>query len=99
MFIITEKHNDAVTCICKALDYMENGYPRDIHRNTAYVAETVNVYENVTVPVEVKERQYCYTPEKGFYVNPDYQEYTEGLEARVQELEAIVSSIAAGAQA
>lgn len=99
MYIICQKYNDEVAGICRELDYMENGYPRDVHRNTAYVKETVQVYENVEVPEGVAERKYCYTPQKGFYENPAYREPEGGLEERVKELEDALAALTAGAEA
>ena len=87
MYIICQKHNDEIVCICQALDYMGNGYPRDVYRNTAYVKEMVHVYEDVAIPAGVEEYRYCYTTEKGFYENGNYQESSTDLQSRIEALE------------
>lgn len=53
-----------------------NGYPVLIEENTAFPPETVNIHQNVEVSDEVKSNpsKYCYTPEQGFYKNPNYVE-------------------------
>lgn len=33
-------------------------------------------YENVEVPEGIEPYKHCYTPEKGFYINPDWVEPT-----------------------
>lgn len=53
-----------------------NGYPVLIEENTAFPPETVNIHQNVEVSDEIKSNpsKYCYTPEQGFYENPNYIE-------------------------
>ena len=99
MYIICQKHNDEVACICRELDYMENGYPRDVYRNTAYVKETVHVYESIEVPEGVTERRYCSTPREGYYANPDYRAPESTREGRIQELEDALAALTAGVEA
>lgn len=69
--------NEAVTKTGNSnLGAWSNGYPVLIEENVAFPPETVNIYQNVEVSDEVKTNpsKYCYTEEKGFYVNPDYVE-------------------------
>lgn len=53
-----------------------NGYPVLIEENIAFPSGTVNIYQNIEVSDEVKSNpsKYCYTPEQGFYENPNYVE-------------------------
>ena len=53
-----------------------NGYPVLIEENTAFPPEPINIHQNVEVSDEVKSNpsKYCYTPEQGFYENPNYVE-------------------------
>lgn len=53
-----------------------NGYPVLIEENVAFVPGNINIYQNVEVSDEVKSNpsKYCYTPEQGFYENPNYVE-------------------------
>ena len=51
-----------------------NGYPVLIEENIAFSPESVNIYQDVKVATEVVPNKYCYTPEQGFYLNPDYVE-------------------------
>ena len=74
MIVITSKETNVYLMSGTHLDYMDNGYPRLIDENTAFPTEMVNVYENVTISEEVVPEKYCYTPEKGFYLNPNYVE-------------------------
>lgn len=45
------------------------------------------VYEDVEVPDEVIEGKYCYTTEKGFYLNPRYNNKDAEIEALKAKLE------------
>lgn len=74
MFIITNKEGNEVLMMGAKLDHMENGYPRLIEENVAFVTEQVDVHEIETVPEEVTAGKYCYTEEEGFYVNPNWRE-------------------------
>ena len=69
--------NEAVTKTGNSnLGAWSNGYPVLIEENVAFPPETVNIYQNVEVSDEVKSNpsKYCYTPEQGFYKNPNYVE-------------------------
>ena len=54
----------------------ETGYPLLVNENVSYVPDKVTIYENVEVSEEIKNNwfKYCYTPEQGFYLNPNYIE-------------------------
>lgn len=69
--------NEAVTKTGNSnLGVWSNGYPVLIEENTAFIPENVNIYQNVEVSDEIKSNpsKYCYTPEQGFYKNPNYIE-------------------------
>lgn len=78
MIVVISKRNNEVLGMGSILDSWDNGYPvlksdeSDI--GTAYVIEQVTVYENIDIPEKVETEKYCYTPEQGFYLNPDWQE-------------------------
>lgn len=72
MFILTNKADNVILDICKELDYMENGCPRDIDKDIAYPSNTTVVHKLDTIPEDVEERKYCYTPENGFYINKKF---------------------------
>lgn len=74
MYVITSKTDNAVLGMGETIDYMSNGYPRLVNENVAFVTEQVNVNEVESVPEEVVADKYCYTTEKGFYLNPDWKE-------------------------
>ena len=92
MFIITGKQNNEIFGICKELKYWDNGYPLNVDANTAYPIEIVNVYEVETVPEEVVEGKYCYTPERSFYENKDWKELYDA-NVKVKELEQQVTDL------
>lgn len=76
MYVITINEKE-VGGIGEVLDYMEeNGYPRLVNENVAFIPDAVTIYENVEVSEEIKNNwfKYCYTPEQGFYENPNYVE-------------------------
>lgn len=76
MYVITMSENGVVG-IGEVLDYMEEtGYPRLVNENVAFVPNAITIYENVEVSEEIKNNcfKYCYTPEQGFYKNPNYVE-------------------------
>ncbi len=82
MIVVTGNKNNEVFGIGSILEYWSNGYPvlksnlEDI--GTAYLPEQVTVYEKVqNIPETVKPYEYCYTPEKGFYLNPNWKELNE----------------------
>lgn len=74
-YILTNKDNEIIE--------ISNTYEIDEeHRNIivddhaiAYAPdEVINVYEVEEIPTEVEIAKYCYTEEKGFYINENYVE-------------------------
>lgn len=74
MFIITNKEKSIVVDTGNEVTYWDNGYPVIVEKNVAFVKEDVNVFEVNELPEDFNQGKYCYTAEKGFYVNPDYVE-------------------------
>lgn len=77
MFLITNKNNRVVEGFGASLDYMSNGYPRLIDINTAWPKEAVDVFEVSATPEDLQVHKYCFTPDGGFYINPDWSEPNE----------------------
>ena len=74
MFIITNKEKSIVVDTGNEVTYWDNGYPVIVEKDVAFVKEDVNVFEITELPEDFKQGKYCYTEEKGFYINPDYVE-------------------------
>ena len=72
MFIITNKKKNIVVDTGNEVTYWDNGYPVIVEKDVAFVKEDVNVFEVNELPEDFEQGKYCYTEEKGFYVNPDY---------------------------
>lgn len=74
MYIIVRKEDNTISGIGKFLDYLDNGYPRLVEEDIAFVSEQVNVFEVDSIPAEVIPAKYCYTEAEGFYINPNWKE-------------------------
>ena len=76
MVLITNKINNGILDFGSDIHYWSNGYPVLTDTKTAFVKDSVNIYQNVEVSDEVKSNpsKYCYTESEGFYLNPDYVE-------------------------
>ena len=92
MYVLTGE-KDVVICISETLNYQDNGNPL-VHNDTLAIAEILvkHTYEDVEIPEKVCESKYCYTPEQGFYKNPDWREYVSN-EQRIAALEDAVNSL------
>lgn len=77
MFLILHKETNVVEGYGSNLDYMSNGYPRLVDINTAWPVEAVNVAEVGYIPEDMRVHKYCFTPENGFYTNPEWSEPNE----------------------
>jgi hypothetical protein len=56
------------------LDYMENGYPRLVNENAAFIPEDVEIITMNSIPEDIIPGKFCYTHEEGFYINPEWVE-------------------------
>lgn len=91
MYLITQKNTNIMIGYGEKLEHWSNGYPVLADEKLAFVSDTVEIYEVTEVEKQVVPLQYCYNPEMGFYLNPNWQEPTEnpyGLTAeQVAEIE------------
>ena len=96
MYILTDKYNHVIT-ISKTLDYQNNGNYLVKDGTLAIVPSLVtNIYEkNEGIDEKYDSSKYCYTEEKGFYINPDWKPYYS-IEERVTALEDAVNSLLIG---
>lgn len=74
MYIITTKDTNAICGVGESLEYLDNGYPRLINEDVAFVIGIVNVNEVEDMPQEAEMFKWCYTPHDGFYPNPKWEE-------------------------
>lgn len=87
MFLITSKNDKRITDISETIGYETNG--NIILDNGTQIGcfREVDVHEVAEIPEEVCTEKYCYTEEKGFYENPNYQEPKEPIETRMDLIE------------
>lgn len=91
MYIIIDKDNK-ITDITTTVGYEENGnIILDDGTQIACFRE-VEVREVEEIPENVVENKYCYTEEKGFYKNENYQEHYTN-EERISALEDTVNML------
>ncbi|MDU4597204.1 MAG: hypothetical protein E6Y49_04485 [Clostridium sporogenes] len=79
MKILTK--NNKIIAISKIADIVSNGIKLDnyilgisVGQDGQFSEELPKIYDVETVPPEVIEEKYCYTEEKGFYSNNEYNE-------------------------
>lgn len=92
MYIVTDNENKIIA-ISETIGYQSNGNVLVDNGNLAIaqilVKEVIEVDE---IPTNVVENKYCYTAEKGFYKNENYQEYYTN-EDRISALEDTVNML------
>ncbi|MEY8366099.1 hypothetical protein AALA22_10725 [Anaerovoracaceae bacterium 41-7] len=74
MYVITLKDSNELIMHGEKLDYMSNGYPILVNENTAFPNHMVDVHSIENMPEDIEDGKCCYTPEKGFYENPNWRE-------------------------
>lgn len=77
MFIVCHKKLFNVLGYGESISYWSNGYPVITEKNIAFIAEDVVIHEtdkSLPEDLDYNTGKYCYTEEKGFYINPDYKE-------------------------
>lgn len=88
-------NDNSIAAIREEISYESNGNVI-IDRGQA-IAEILvkEVYDVAEIPSEVKEYKYCYTEEKGFYINKNYKEPLDlsSQEERISALEDAVNVI------
>lgn len=73
MKVVTYNDN-SIAAIREEISYQNNGNVI-IDRGQAIAEILVKaVYDVAEIPSEVKEGKYCYTEERGFYINENYKE-------------------------
>ena len=73
MYIIVANVNNVILGIGNKLEYLDNGYPCLVEENMAYPREWVEIYDMPEITPGVEKDKYCFTKEKGFYLNPDWE--------------------------
>ncbi len=88
-------NDNSIAAIREEISYQSNGNVV-IDRGQA-IAEILvkKVYDVEEIPEEVEENKYCYTPEKGFYINENWKEPVDPqeIETRISLVEDAVNSI------
>lgn len=77
MKIVANKGTFEVIAIGTFKEYWDNGYPiiTDLNgMDCAYPLDFYNFFDIDSIPEDYIPGKYCYTEEKGFYLNPDYVE-------------------------
>lgn len=87
MYILTNE-NDEIFNISETQGFQENGnylmnegLPGEVAIPQSLVK---GIFEVEEIPTEVEIAKYCYTKEKGFYVNENYVEPEEPVEKRLK---------------
>lgn len=87
--ILTNKDNEIIAISnTYQLDEEHRNVNLDDNRTIAYAPnEIINMFEIEEIPNEVEMIKYCYTEEKGFYINENYVEPKEPMEERLALIE------------
>lgn len=72
-FIVVNKHDNKVIMYGNQLDYLENGYPRLVEENAAFIPNLVNVFEVDAIPEDYVDGKYFYTEADGFQIDPNWE--------------------------
>ena len=85
-FVLTNKENEIIEISnTYELDEEHRNINVDDDRAIAYGPdEKINVFEVEEIPENIEVAKYCYTEENGFYVNENYVESEEPIEARLK---------------
>ena len=88
MFILTNKENEIIEISnTYELDEEHRNINVDNHAIAYAPDEKINVFEVEEIPENIEVAKYCYTEENGFYVNENYVESEEPIEARLKLIE------------
>ena len=94
MFVITRSKDNVIEGLSSTVTTLETDYIKT-DRNVVMNPKNVTLHEIDNLPVNIERIKYCYTEEKGFYVNPDWvepevedpiQEYRDQLASEVSEI-------------
>lgn len=91
MKILTK--NNKIIAISKTAEIVLNGIKLDnyilgisVGQDGQFSEELPKIYDVETVPPEVIEEKYCYTEEKGFYLNNEYNDSSKDLKDEIKQL-------------
>lgn len=82
MYIVCLKETSKVIEKGVSFEYRSDGYPRltlEDGIKADFPVNDVDVFEVSIIPQDYEDDKYCYTPEAGFYLNPDWKEPTDNL--------------------
>lgn len=82
MYVLTVE-NDVILTIAPVARQLDNGV---FTGNAVYGMPNIKIHEVAEVPETAKAQSFCYTPEKGFFKNPDYVPH-KSTEERLTDLE------------
>lgn len=74
MFIIVNKEDSVVCNFGKNFKYDEDGYLHLLDENIRFVPEITDVYEVGDLPEYFQSVKYCYSIDRGFYLNSNWEE-------------------------
>lgn len=78
MVVVTVKDSNVILALTNTISPTVNeGYTRIDDCRFIVKARGYNFHEVEEVPNEVVAYKYCYTAERGFYINPNYNEEPE----------------------
>lgn len=82
MYLVVN-HKNVIIEISETIGEQEISGNILVHNGSLAIAknQVKAVYEDVEVPDEIIEGKYCYTTEKGFYLNPRYNNKDAEIEA------------------
>lgn len=87
-FVLTNKNNEIIEISnTYELDEEHRNINVDNHAIAYAPNEIINMFEIEEIPNEVEMIKYCYTEEKGFYINENYVEPKEPMEERLALIE------------
>ena len=87
-FVLTNKENEIIEISnTYELDEEHRNINVDNHAIAYAPDEKINVFEVEEIPENIEVAKYCYTEENGFYVNENYVESEEPIEARLKLIE------------
>lgn len=87
-------NDNSIAAIREEISYESNGNVKIGNNQTIGFWLVKGVYDVEEIPSEVEEHKYCYTKEKGFYINENYKEpVDQEIETRISLVEDAVNSI------
>lgn len=76
MYIVTDENNLIIN-YGEVLEMSSEGYPWLVNENVSFVTEHIQIHNTkLSMPKDLLPVKYCYSEEKGFYLNENYREPT-----------------------